>query len=176
MRKIFWAGMAIFLLAGCAALGGLPEREQIYGKEPPVITDSFASKKMSPGDTWKVYIKASDPDGDMRQIICTVEQAGMGSYPVTRVKIREGQEREFSGFLYLATSPTPELYHLQPTLTVEVKDKAGHLSKPVKFPLELNPRATQENPPPGGTFQEAELGPIMVTLGSSASLGGAGSE
>ncbi len=59
---------------------------------------------------------------------------------------------------------------------MQVQDKAGHLSKPVKFPLELNPKAAQQNPPPGGAFQEAELGPIMVTLGSSAALGGAGSE
>jgi hypothetical protein len=134
----------------------------------PVITHRFASEEIRPGDTWKVYIRAADPEGDMKKIICTVSQPGRGPYPVCYVRIPESQRREFSGFLYLNTAGAQGLAFTNLTLQVEVQDRAGNVSRPIAFPLTFNPRAEQENPPLG-TFREEEVGPIMISLDPGAS-------
>jgi hypothetical protein len=129
----------------------------------PVIIRSFASREICPGDTWKVYIHAADPEGDMKTIICAVSQPGRGSYPVSYVRVPEGQGGEFSGFVYLNTGAGQSLPFIQLILQVEIQDRAGNLSRPVSFLLAFNPRAEQETPAPG-LFQDQELGPIMVFL------------
>jgi hypothetical protein len=58
------------LAAGYAALAGA----EATGKATPVITQAFASKELIAGDTWKVYLKSSEPDGDMRYIVSTLYQ------------------------------------------------------------------------------------------------------
>lgn len=56
--------MALFLFAECAACESLEEKEQKYGKEPPVIEQSCASKAMRKDDTWRISLRAFDPDGE----------------------------------------------------------------------------------------------------------------
>ena len=129
----------------------------------PVINRSFASREICPGDTWKVYIHASDPEGDMKTIICAVSQPGRGSYPVSYVNVPKGQGGEFSGFIYLNTGAGQRLPFIHLTLQVEIQDRAGNLSHPVSFLLAFNHRAEQETPPPG-LFQDQELGPIMTSI------------
>jgi len=129
----------------------------------PVITRSFASREICPGDTWKIYLHAADPEGDMKTIICAVSQAGRGSYPVSYVKVPEGQSGELSGFIYLNTGAGQGLSFIHLTLQLEIQDRAGNLSRPVSFFLAFNPRAEQEIPPPG-IFRDEEIGPIMVSL------------
>lgn len=153
----------LFLMAGCAALDPVEVREQKYGKSIPIISESFASKQIKPGDTWKVYLKAYDPDGDMQNIVCVIDQAGKGVYPVSRTKIREEDRKELSGFVYLFTAGIQGLNYVPLTLTVQIEDKAGHFSQPVSFPLYINNVSNQEKPP-SGVFQEKELGPILINL------------
>jgi hypothetical protein len=167
MKNGIVAGMVVLLLTvGCATMMSFEEREKLYGKEAPVITETYASKQMNPGDTWKVYLKASDPDGDMESIVATVHMVGSGTHPVSFTRIKDGNRKELSGYVSLST-PSGEgwLNSLTLTLTVQIKDRARHLSKAVAFPLEFNSRYVQEPPPPG-VFPEQYLGPIMITLRS----------
>lgn len=171
MRKKFLAGMALLLLVGCAILGGLEEREKTYGKAAPVITQSFASKQIRPGDNWKVYLNASDPDGDMKTIISMIDQKGEGAYTAGFTRIREDQQRgNLSGYIYLNTAGLQGLTYITLVLNVQIQDKAGHYSAPVSFPLAFKSGSHQENPPPG-VFQEKELGPIMITEGGTKGSG-----
>jgi hypothetical protein len=162
-------GMVVLLVTvGCAMMMSFEEREKTYGKEASVITEAYASKQMNAGDTWKVYLKASDPDGDMQSIVATVDLVGSGTHPVSYTRIKDGNRKELSGFVSLNTwNPSGEawLNNLTLTLTVQIKDRAGHLSKAVTFPLQFNSRFVQE-PPPSGVFAEQHLGPIMITLRS----------
>ena len=153
------------LAIGCAGLQPIEDREKIYGKEVPVITNSYASKEIRPGDTWKIYLIASDADGDMKNIICTIDQPGVGVYPVSFTKIKEENGKELSGYLYLNTLVVNagKLNYVKLTLKIQIEDKSGHFSEPAVFPLSFNSHSTQEAPPKG-VFQEKDLGPIMVTL------------
>jgi hypothetical protein len=68
-KKMVLAITALFFFAGCAVFESLEVKEQKYGKSAPVIERSFAAQAMKKGDTWKIYLKASDPDGDMKTIV-----------------------------------------------------------------------------------------------------------
>jgi hypothetical protein len=138
-------------------------REKTYGTDPPVISRSFASKEARPGDTWIVYLKGQDPNGDMKRIFCTVDQPGMGMYPVSYIRVKEADRKELAGYIFLNIPARRDLDFVNLTLTVQVQDMAGHLSAPAVFPLALNARATREAPPQGA-FPEKDLGPVMIQL------------
>ena len=140
------------------------------GKPTPLISHSFASPILSLGDTWKVYLIASEPDGEMKYILCAIAQPGMGTYPVSFTKIKEENRQQLSGYIYLYTGGVGGSNLSEITLTVHIQDRAGNFSNPVLFPLLFQLGAKQEDPPPD-TFQERDLGPIMITLQSSSGGG-----
>lgn len=131
----------------------------------PIIHDAFAAKQISPYETWKVYLKVSDPDGDMRSIYAVVEQTGIGPYPLSITRLKSEYQREFSGYVYLNSSGSDvsALNHALVSLTIWIQDRRGNFSEPVNFSVSLNSRHKQEPPPPG-RFEENELGPILVLL------------
>lgn len=139
----------------------MSENNQEKGK--PVITQTFASSRISPGEVWQVYLNATDEDGDMNYILCEVYQAGMGDYPLTFIKIPDDQQRNLSGYIYLPTAGIHSLDFLNLSLKVTIQDRIGQYSESVSFTLTFDPGAKQENLP-AGIFQERELGPIMVKL------------
>jgi hypothetical protein len=135
----------------------------------PVITSHFASSDLRAGDTWKIYLKASDSDGDMRNVVAVVKQAGVGVSPVSFTRIREENRKELSGYVYLNTmggSSYSSLTFYGLTLTLWVQDRAGNFSDPVEFPLTFGSRVEAQAVPPAGAYQEQDLGPVMVFLRS----------
>jgi len=165
-RRLSVGLIITFALTGCSGIMmSMEKKEEVYGKEPPMITESFASKEMRPGDTWKVYLKASDPGADMDYILATVFQVGKKVYPVSFIKVQGENSKEINGYIYLNTlvSGYEFLNFSSLNLTVQVKDKAGHFSQPVEFPLSFFPRAVQGSPSPG-VFKDQTLGPVMTTL------------
>ena len=135
----------------------------------PVISSHFASSDLRPGDTWKIYLKASDSDGDMRYIVATVKQAGVGVYPVSLTRIREENRKELSGYVYLNTmggSSYSSLTFFGLTLTLWVQDRAGNFSDPVEVPLTFGSRMEAQAAPPTGAYQDQDLGPVMIFLRS----------
>ncbi len=174
MRKAPPKALALFwllaVLAGCATPEkkgegtlGQPSQPARVPRAVPEITQSFASPKISPGSNWKVYLKAWDADGDMKAIFCKIHQPGVGTYPVSITQIKEGNQKELSGYLFLNISAFRNLELLELTLTVQIQDRAGQFSKPLEFPLSINSLYAQEPPPPEA-FQENNLGPIMIQL------------
>lgn len=170
MNRIFSRIVLLTLLTAstsCAFFSTMEERENVYGGNPPVISGFYAARELGPGGTWKIYLKASDPNGDMKYIVAYIDEAGLGGYSPSYTKIRGGDSKELSGYVYLNTASgagyTSRIYY-DLTLTVQIQDRAGHYSKPVSIPLHFQYRtATQENPPPG-VFKEHDLGPIMIEL------------
>jgi len=155
--------MVLCLAVGYAVMAWADVTE----KATPVITQAFASKELRAGDTWKVYLKSSEPNGDMRYIVSTLYQPGWGDYPVSRTKIPKADSKELNGYVYLNTL-IPGGYNFLNfhtiNLTVQIQDKAGNYSKPIEFTLYFDPRATAQEQPPTGVFKEQAFGPIMVHL------------
>jgi hypothetical protein len=156
----------LLALGACTYLMGMQERERIYGPEGPLISGSFASRQARPGDPWKIYLKASDPGGDMDRIVAKVFQPGKGIYPISFTRIKPENGKDLSGFVFLSTHAPAGggwMDFLEIQLVVQIVDKAGHFSDPVSFSLFLSSRSTQEPPPPGN-FKEQNLGPILVNI------------
>lgn len=130
---------------------------------PPVITNAFASGELAPGETWKIFLQAEDPDGDMVRIICTFEQPGGGVQPAAFIKIREDRRRNLSGYIFLNTAEAPGQSFAGGRLTVQIQDRKGALSNSESFAVDLNPRALQKNPPPG-VFRDENLGPVQLVF------------
>ena len=156
-RKILAVVFVFLCLAmGCATLES-PKGEVTA---TPVITQSFASREVKIGDTWKIYLNASDPKGEMIKISAIVDQPGQIN-PESITKVSKENGKEFSGYLHLSTaSLTNVLDGTSITLLVQIQDRAGNLSQPVAFPLTLKSLATQKAPPQG-VFKERDLGPMV---------------
>ena len=149
------------LAMGCAALES-PKGEV---KATPVITQSFASQEIRIRDNWKIYLNASDPNGEMIKIYAVADQPGQ-NYPVSITRVSKENGKELSGYVYLSTaSPASPLDGTSITLTVQIQDRSGNFSQPAVFSLIIKSLATQEAPPQG-VFKEQDLGPVMVTLKS----------
>ena len=172
-RNSYVAAVFLLLTAGCATLGSLGEQEKMHEKGAPVITQSFASKEIWPGATWEVYLNAHDPDGEMKYIVCVIEQPGVGVYPATYIRIKKDESKDLSGYIYLTTFDVNSfsLAFVNLTLRVEIRDRAGHYSAPVFFPLSFNALYRQE-PPPQNVFKQKDLGPIMIQLRTVGDGGG----
>lgn len=144
----------------------------------PVITSHFASSDLTAGDTWKIYLKASDSDGDMKYIVAAVKQAGVGVYPVSLTRIQEENRTELSGYVYLNTmggSSYSSLTFFGLTLTLWIRDRAGNFSAPVEVPLTFGSRVEAQAAPPAGAYQDRDLGPVMIFLRSMSAQSERGS-
>lgn len=173
-KKIIGVFASLFLLAGCATFERAEVREQRHGKAAPVIDQYFASPTMRPGDTWKVYMKASDPDGDMKRIVAHLGPGSRGGdSSVAFTRLREEDRREFSGYLYWF--PGSDVGYYGPyVMILQVEDRAGHYSAPISVTLNFKPSGRQDLPP-ADVFQEKEIGPIMISLKRGAIGGDGGS-
>ncbi len=67
----------LFVMVRCTSMA---ERQTEPAGSPPVITHSFAAEKLSHGDIWKIYVKANDPDGDMRRIVYSISKGGVWAW------------------------------------------------------------------------------------------------
>ena len=163
MKGKLLAAVFVFLCLamGCATL----ESPKGAVKATPVITQSFAAGEIRVGETWKIYLNASDPDGEMINIYGIVDQPGQ-TYPLSITRISKENGKELSGYLYLSTArPATPLVDTSIALTVQIQDRSGNFSQPAVFPLTLKSLPTQEAPPQG-VFKERALGPVMVAITS----------
>jgi hypothetical protein len=136
----------------------------LQASEGPVISNSFAVKELVPGYTWKIYIKAKSPEEKMKYIYAHVDQAGGMGYPISLIRIREENQGEISGYVFLSTIIAGKpLDYVNIRLTIHIRDDKGRFSEPVVFPLTFNARAAAQEAP-AGIFLEKDLGPVMIRL------------
>ena len=150
-----------FALSQCATV---EEKEAEFGSNPPIIATAFAKKKIQTGDTWRIYINAFDPDGDMKLIlVSSLLQEGGDPYPFSTVKIPKESGDQLSGYVYLTTSPFEDLWNVHLDLTMNIVDRAGHMSLPQHFELTFSHKASEVEPDPE-LFTDRSLGPISIDL------------
>jgi hypothetical protein len=135
---------------------------------PPVITNSFASKEISQGDIWKIYVEAHDPDGDMRQFVCVIKQVGYGSYSPDYVVIKGPHREKMKGYLRFFSGAGGGARLGEWTtlsLTLYIRDRGRKNSNKVVFPLTFSRGSKQGSPPPPfDSGQLDRLGTIATEL------------
>lgn len=157
------SAIGLLLVLGGALLVGM-SHANAYASEGPIISQSFASGELMPGGTWKIYLKASGGEANMKYLYSTVEQSGGSPYPLSLTRIKGDTRKALSGYFYLPTfSAGVPIDYVILRLVVQIQDDKGRFSEPVVFPLTFKARAFVKQPPEG-VFEEKELGPIMIRL------------
>ena len=168
-RAFFLISLGWAFIIFTASAGWVQPNPQTEVKAP-IITHYYAADKGRFGFTWKIYIEAEDPNGDMDRIVSEVDQVGYGFYPVDYIRIKPPYRSRLKGYLQWNTfsNQAPFLREgTQITLKVSILDKAGNESNKVIFPLEFVVGLGREQPKPPAPFDRADiprLGNITINL------------
>jgi hypothetical protein len=169
-KKIYLLLALCILISGCASFTRC-EKISTSGKgQPPVILDSYAPSQIRPGATWRVYLRAKDPDGDMKQMIQVLMRGGSGPFKSTFAPLRAEHSAEMNGYFFLRT-PSPaqadytRLGFMGLTLRITLLDCQGNKSEQVEFPLHFTLKAARDLPPEWNDVADRSLGAIMFDLG-----------
>ena len=169
-KKIYVLLALCVLISGCASFTRC-EKISTSGKgQPPVILDSYAPSQIRPGATWRVYIRAKDPDGDMKEMIQVLMRGGGGVYKNTFAPLKAEYSAEMGGYFFLRTPPTAQADYSRLgftglTLRIALLDCQENKSEYVEFPLLFEYEAARDLPPEWKDVADRSLGAIMFDLG-----------
>lgn len=156
--------MAIPLVLACCTT--LAEKGTQPVGSPPVITHSFASKEVSHGDTWRIYLEANDPDGDMKYFVYSISTSGRGGRG-QYVRVGKDNRAKILGYLCVVVAPPEDAIGewANFTLALHIRDSRGNTSDKVAFPVALSRRVEQTSPPPPFDTEGLKcLGRIWVAI------------
>jgi hypothetical protein len=176
-KKIYILLALCFLISGCASFTRCDEIPTSGKGQPPVILDSYAPSQIRPGTTWKVYLRAKDPDGDMKEMIQALMREESSPFDTAFTQIKVEHSAEMAGYIFLRT-PTPamadytRLTFAGLTLRITLRDCQGNKSEQLEFPLHftLEP-AQQDLPSEWQDVADNSLGAIMIDLGDMLNRG-----
>lgn len=178
LRKIFFAILLTALVGGCQKPAKFEQEHPGAKGHPPELLGYYAAKEVRPGETWNIYLKAKDVDGDMKYIVAVLSMAGEGSYPTSEVWLKGDNRSEFDGYIFMNTPPL-EMTELSSmgnlNVSIFIRDWAGNKSEAVKLPLTFDESAAPEKVP--ANWQKAanhELGYINNAILSVDQLGPSG--
>ena len=169
MWRVMLVGVSAALLVGCAAAQPpVASPPQVRGK-PPVVLDAYAAKIIRPGHNWLIFLRAEDPDGDIKSIAAVLWQAGVGYYPTEVNMLKAENTRQFSGYLAMMTPTGFDLNWDQFELTLILRDSQKNPSQPVKLPLTFDMgAANQEIPENWQEAAEHRIATLMFRIVSSS--------
>ena len=111
----------------------------------PVVLDAYAARVIRPGETWTIFLRAQDPDGNMKSIAAVLWQAGVGYYPGEVTMLKAEEARDFAGYLYLQTPADLTLSGDELELTLVIRDDHNR-SQLVRLPFTFDMSARQVIP------------------------------
>ena len=152
MRKGILLGLALVLM-----VWGTATESNAQGG--PVLEKIWCSPEVTSGSLVKIYVKATDPEGDMRWVVVT---AGRGTQPVGSVPVRLSKEmrKELNGYLYW-DSRGAAMKETSGTVQILIEDWKGNESETKSLTVKLVPKGAKVEKPPAD-FKEVAIGPIML--------------
>jgi hypothetical protein len=166
-RKVFFAIVLTTLVVGCQKPPKFEQEDPGAKGHPPELLGYYAAKEINPGQTWNVYLKAKDVDGDMKYIVAVISMAGEGDYSPSEIWLKGEKRSEFEGYIFLNIPADGSLATNMDTLTASIfiRDWAGNKSQTVKLPLSFEPeRVTEVVPAQWEQAAKNQLGYINNTI------------
>ena len=175
------AGAAIIIWAGTVSSGFgflLPPREGPVGEEHrPVIRALAAQSEIGIGNLWKIYIRATDPDGDIDQIYVYFAQPG-GSYTSIPLVLRP-PVKELNGAVLTWTTLAGsgfQMGDIYASAEIRVEDRAGNMSEPKTIEFTLGSFGPEDKFVPSPPFvKDIVYGQVDFPIQSEDDLVGDGS-
>ena len=159
-----FAGLFVW---GCVSTLTQEQLEETYGTHPPVIDRYGAAQRVSAGRTWRLYLAAHDPDGDMDRVEFELDRPGQ-VVREHRKELNSESAGSFSGYFYLnipmvSALRGQELLGTSLTMQCELIDKAGHRSKEVTLPFQVVLSPVSQPVPENFTDRDVRnLGPVVI--------------
>jgi hypothetical protein len=145
-------------------------RERVEPKEEkgvaPVIIDYYAAEVIHPGDSLRIYLHAKDDDGNIKDIICVLEQVGTTTY-TSFTRVKRTQVQDIAGYLLLRTPRDKNLTNDLFTMKVMVRDSQGNKSEPIEFPLRFGREAKLKIPEKWEKVSDYKLGTSSTKIEST---------
>jgi len=169
-KKIYVLLAFCILIWGCVSFTRCEKTSTSGNGQPPVILDSYAPSQIRPGATWRVYLRAKDPDGDMKETAQVLLEGGSGQFWTSVVPLRAEHRVEMGGYFFLRT-PSPaqadysRLGFVGLTLILAIRDCQENKSEYVEFPLHFTFEAAHDLPQEWKDVADSSLGAIMFDLG-----------
>ena len=160
MRKGILLVLVLGLMVFCATKDSVA---QAQGAKP-VIEKVWASPVTPIGTVLKIYIKASDPDGDMKWLYISAgvgKQSVLGAIPV---RLKGESTKSVNGYVYFDTSRMTA-NNVEATAEFTVEDTKGLESEAKSVTLQLKKGKDVKAEKAPSDFQEKEIGPIMLRSG-----------
>jgi hypothetical protein len=167
-RRSVFAVVLAGLLVGCAGIQRYAASTPVDKGRPPVVVDVYAAPSIAPGDAWTIFLKAEDPDGDMKSITAVLWQAGVGYYPPEVTMLKPGDGKQFSGYLLQQTPVDFSLNWDELELTLYVRDAQGNVAQSVKLPLRFDMAARPVVPETWREASGTRIAALMFNIESSA--------
>jgi hypothetical protein len=128
----------MLVYAGLFMLYGTLSRAEAQSAGPPQFEDSFAVSSIWPGENWRIFVKGSDPDGDMTHIWVVVSQLGGNMWSNHIIRLKGNESKAFDGYI---TLPTPHFFPRRGweyvRVEMKIRDKTGVYSQPRVQELEI---------------------------------------
>ena len=172
-----FAIFAIFLfLAGCAEMAEnfiRPNEGPVGPKHAPVLEAVYAQPEIGDGSNWKVYVRASDPDGDLDKIFIGFQQPGAWWAPQFLI-LPKSQRKELNGAVFYWATVRGSGYAntIYASAQIHVEDRAGNRSetRAIQFVV-LQDGTKDKNQPPAG-FKKVVVGQMDFPLLTESALVG----
>jgi len=144
--------------------------QKVTISNPPVIKNYFAVDKGYYGYTWKIYLEAEDPDGDMLKIASIVDQPGYGRYFTDWIILKPEFRKYLKGYIQWnirsSSGSVPEWTEIQ--LKISIIDIAGNESNIIFLPFTFESGLKDPDkyllPPPFNQKDLPKIGNITIEL------------
>jgi hypothetical protein len=153
MKKGILLVLVLGLMAFCAT------KDSFAQGGPPVLEKVWVSPETAYGKLLKIYIKASDPDGDIKWLMIS---AGRGKTISGAVPIRIKKEsgKSVNGYVYWDTKKS-QMKDVTGTVEVLVEDMKGNESQTISLPVIIKAKGAKVEKAPAD-FEEKEISPVML--------------
>ncbi len=167
---------AALLLAGCAEFAQnfyRPNEGPVGEKHAPVLKAVWAQDEIGNGASWRIYVRAQDPDGDLDKVYVTFHQPG-AIWPQEFVILPQSQRRQANGSVLFWVDMKSLAATIWAEAHVVVEDRAGNMSEVRKIEFAVVSMEKEDaSAPPLGFEGGVHLGQMEFPLHPFNAEGGA---
>ena len=152
MRKGIFLGLALVLMVLGTAMESRAEGTA------PVLEKVWVSPQVNHGDLLKIYIKGSDPDGDIRFI--QVSAGRKGGVVGSMIRLKKEDRQDLNGYVFWDTGQAAQR-NTGGVVEVTLQDWKGNESETISVPVKIVSTGGKSEPTPA-EFKDRAIGPIMI--------------
>ena len=157
-RKEMRKGILLVLVLGLMVFCATKDSSAQGG--PPVIEKVWASPEVPSGKLLKIYIKASDPDGDMKWLFISAGRGKQATTAAIPIRIKKESAKSLNGYLYWDTSRAEK--NISGTVEIVIEDSKGMESEAKSVSVEIKGGKDVKAQKASSDFQETAIAPVMM--------------